>query len=56
MLYGVGDYIKLKQLSLALNVSTKVLKKANNTVKTQIQGLLKALPDPNKGNRVNRLI
>ncbi|GEM_PF-4180484 len=56
MIYGVGDYLKLKQFSLALDVSTKTLKKANNLVKNQLQGLLKALPNPKKGNNIDRLI
>ncbi len=56
MIYGVGDYLKLKQLALALDVSAKTLKKANNLAKTQFQGLLKAIPHPKKGNRIDKLI
>ena len=50
---GVGDYLALKQLNTQVQVSTKVLRTANDTVKQQAEQLIDVLTQGIKGGRIN---
>ncbi len=50
---GVGDYLALKQLNTQVQVSTKVLRTANDTAKQQAEQLIDVLTQGIKGGRIN---